>query len=68
MLELVAKPDCCEEASVMSHDYYIPCNGPAVAIVGWKGHSDKPIRMCAFCEAHNIHNRGGYRVEEYRRV
>lgn len=48
----------CQEASVFSRDSYIPCNGPAVAIV----HHDKDRRsyyMCAGCASHNIHNRGG---------
>jgi hypothetical protein len=59
---LKAAPGRCEEASTLSGKKYIPCNAPAVAIVGWKGRSDAPIRMCAMCEDHNIKNRGGYRV------
>jgi hypothetical protein len=62
---LKAKPGCCEEASTLSHKFYIPCNQPAVTIVGWQGRNEKPIRMCAMCENHNIKNRGGYRVEAF---
>lgn len=66
MTELKAKEGCCEEASPMSAQFYIPCNRPAVALVGWKGRDEKPIRMCDQCEYHNVKNRGGYRVEEIR--
>lgn len=62
-MQLKAHPGRCEEASILSGQYYIPCNGPAVAIVGWTGRGDTPIRMCEMCEWHNIKNRGGYRVE-----
>lgn len=58
MLDLKAKPGCCEEAA-LGVPFYAPCNQPAVAIVGWKGRSDKPIRMCAACMDHNLKNRGG---------
>lgn len=63
--ELKAKEHCCEEASLQSHNFYIPCNAPAVNIVGWIGRDDKPIRMCQFCSNHNVQNRGGYVVEAY---
>lgn len=62
---LIAKKDCCEEASTLSHNHYIPCNKPAVNIVGWIGRSDTPIRMCQFCSNHNVSNRGGYVVSVY---
>jgi hypothetical protein len=65
MIELKAKAHRCEEASMLSTSCYIPCNRPAVAIVGWRGRSDPPIRMCEMCEDHNLRNRGGYRVEAY---
>lgn len=64
-MQLKAMPGRCEEASVLSDISYIPCNAPAVAIVGWHGRSDAPIRMCEQCEWHNIKNRGAYRVEAY---
>jgi hypothetical protein len=64
--ELKANPHCCEEASLSSHAFYIPCNAPAVNIVGWIGRDDKPIRMCQHCSNHNVSNRGGYVVEMYK--
>lgn len=66
MIELKAKPHCCEEASTLSHHFYIPCNQPAVSIVAWRGRSDPPIRMCSMCEFHNVKNRGGFVVEPYK--
>lgn len=63
LVDLKAKPGCCEEASVVSSDYYIPCNAPAVARIAWRGRKDPSIRVCESCENHNITNRGGYRVE-----
>jgi hypothetical protein len=57
----------CEEASTLSRDY-IPCGLPAVAVVGWKGRQDAPIRMCEFCADHNVKNRGGYIVETFAAV
>lgn len=62
-----AKPHCCEEASILSHTVYIPCNQPAVNIVSWKGRNDKPIRMCAMCTNHNVRNRGGIVDGPYER-
>jgi len=62
---LKAKEHCCEEASLASHTTYIPCNKPAVNIVGWKGRSDAPIRMCEFCTSHNVNNRGGEIIKSY---
>jgi hypothetical protein len=62
---LVAKPHCCEEASLNSLQFYIPCNNPAVSVVGWRGRNDSPVRMCAFCADHNVKNRGGYIAEPY---
>jgi hypothetical protein len=63
--QLKALDHCCEEASTASHGFYVPCNKPAVNIVGWKGRSDTPIRMCDFCTHHNVNNRGGYVVGPY---
>lgn len=65
-LELKAKEHCCEEAAIgMPVPIYVPCNQPAVNIVGWKGRSDKPIRMCEFCTDHNVRNRGGEIISKY---
>lgn len=58
MAGLKAEPGCCEEAA-LGVPFYAPCNKPALAIVGWKGRRDDPIRMCFACMDHNIKNRGG---------
>ena len=55
---LQANPNCCEECA-LGVSTYIPCNKPAAYIVGWKGRSDPPIRMCEACADHNVKNRGG---------
>ena len=60
-----AKPDCCEECA-MGVPIYLPCNKPAENIVGWKGRSDTPIRMCFGCTDHNVRNRGGYVVSAFK--
>ncbi len=44
---------------------YIPCNKPATKVVGWKGRSDPPLRMCRECADHNVRNRGGVVVRDY---
>lgn len=62
---LKAKEHCCEEASMLSHNYYIPCNKPAVSVVGWKGRNDAPIRMCEMCTDHNVRNRNGVIIRKY---
>jgi len=64
-MALVAAPHCCEEASLLSRSFYLPCNAPAVSIVGWKGRDEKPIRMCAACADHNIKNRSGKLIGPY---
>lgn len=63
-MKLEAKKDCCEEAA-LGLPFYTPCNQPATKVVGWKGRSDTPIRMCVACTDHNVRNRGGYIVREY---
>lgn len=62
-MPLKAKDGCCEEASLLSRECYIPCNQPATLIVGWKDRTDKPIRMCPSCAYRNCKNRGGYVVK-----
>lgn len=59
MSSLQAHPNGCQEADLQSRETYIPCNNAATVIVGWKGRSDAPIRMCDFCAEHNVRNRGG---------
>lgn len=64
MMQLKAKPHCCEEAA-LGLPFYAPCNRPAVNIVGWKGRTETPIRMCEMCTDHNVRNRGGEIVRPY---
>lgn len=51
-----AKPNGCQEASELSHSFYIPCNRPATRII--KTSDATPYRMCNMCAEHNIKNRG----------
>ncbi len=62
--DLKAEPHCCEEASLRSHNYYIPCNVPATKLV-FHVRDDRTYRMCAACAWHNINNRGGEDKGEY---
>lgn len=57
MAELKADPGCCEEASVASHETYIPCNQPATCHVAFVRTGEGPYRMCSPCAAHNTSNR-----------
>ena len=54
--DLKAQPGCCEEASVLSQSYYIPCNAPAVRMIAQK--DGNILRMCRGCADHNVKNRG----------
>jgi hypothetical protein len=65
MLELKAKAGCCEEASVASHSFYIPCNKPAITMVGWPARKEGPYRMCEMCADHNTRNRGAVILGPY---
>ena len=60
---LKAKPDCCEEASLLSHSFYIPCNRPAAYIVENRG---ERYRMCDMCADHNVRNRGAKDIGPYK--
>lgn len=53
-----ARFGCCQEAA-LGLSFYAPCNKAAIAIVGWRGRRDEPIRMCMNCLIHNVKNRGG---------
>lgn len=64
-MALEALPGRCQEASPFSGEAYLPCNAPATKVVGWKGRSDAPIRMCGGCADHNVKNRGGEIVHDY---
>ena len=59
-----AKQDGCQEAA-LGLPFYAPCNRLAVKMIGWRGRSDTPLRICAMCADHNIRNRGGYEVKPY---
>ena len=47
----------CQEASPFSTEKYIPCFGPAIAIVQHIGRSEGPYYMCAGCADHNVRHR-----------
>lgn len=63
-MTIKAKPGCCEEASHMSHQFYIPCNQPATWLVKNRD-PQSPYRMCDMCADHNIRNRGAECVGPY---
>ncbi len=63
-VELVAKPGCCEEASIQSHEFYIPCNKPAENFVSYP-RDKREYRMCAACTDHNVKNRGAVLLRKY---
>jgi hypothetical protein len=66
MAELKASPGCCEEASTLSREHYIPCNRPATNMVGWPHRNEGPYRMCDMCTDHSVRNRGAVIVGEFR--
>lgn len=45
----------CDEASMHSREFYIPCNAPAAAIVT---NRRQTVVMCLPCAWHNVRNRG----------
>lgn len=57
-LDLKAKEGCCEEASPMSRNFYVPCNAPATCHVAPIRGGEGPFRMCRRCGEHNVRNRG----------
>jgi hypothetical protein len=64
-MKLQAGPDRCEEASTLSRETYIPCNGPAEYVVKFAS-GEGPYRMCEMCMFHNFRNRGVYRVDQFK--
>jgi hypothetical protein len=56
MTELKAAPGCCEEASTLSAQFYIPCNRPATRMIR-NTDQQSPYRMCEMCADHNVKNR-----------
>jgi hypothetical protein len=55
--EQIAKPGCCEEASTLSHAFYIPCNKPATKVIFSKS-DNRELLMCDACADHSVRNRG----------
>jgi hypothetical protein len=62
-MDLKAKLGRCEEASIHSREFYIPCNQPAAWIV--KNRDPSPYRMCEACAAHNVNNRGAKKLSRF---
>jgi hypothetical protein len=52
-MKLEAKADCCEEASPLSSEFYIPCNRPATAVLIHAHTGEGPYRMCDACAGQN---------------
>lgn len=48
----------CEEASSLSHRFYIACGRPATKQV-YHRRDNKTYAMCDSCTDHNVTNRGG---------
>jgi hypothetical protein len=48
-----AKEHCCEEASLYSREFYIPCNAPATQVL-LSDRETATYRMCEPCAAHNL--------------
>jgi hypothetical protein len=48
----------CEEASMFSHEIYIQCGQPAVAII-WHNKDRRSYAMCEACADNNVRNRNG---------
>lgn len=51
----------CEEASILSTNFYVPCGKPTVKSV-YHRRDNKSYAMCVVCADHNIRNRGGLEV------
>jgi hypothetical protein len=61
-------PDAkCQEASIHSREFYIPCSSPAVAVVRHEK-DRRAYYMCHPCADHNIRNRGGVLVRKRRGI
>lgn len=57
MTELVASPNCCEEAHPTSGEKYIPCNRLATTLI-YSPVDQRTMRMCSGCAYHSVKNRG----------
>lgn len=62
---LKASPTGCEEAAI-GFPGYIPCNKPAVSMVGWPKRKEGPYRMCEMCADHNVKNRGATLIGSFK--
>ena len=60
---LTAREGGCQEASISSRDYYIPCDAPAVRVIEQR--DGDVLRMCAHCARHNLEDRGGQDLGMY---
>lgn len=60
--EFVYMMICCQEASAMSREKYIPCSRQAVALVENK--DSHLYFMCDMCLSHNVRNRGAKQIAE----
>lgn len=71
-MTLKAMPGRCEDAFALSGDTYIPCNRPAVRMIGWRdiqgGLSEGPYRMCDMCADHSVRNRRAEDLGAYTAV
>ena len=64
MIDLKAASNCCEEASHLSREFYIPCDKPAVRLIN-NGDHTYPYRMCEACAQHNVRSRGAEDIGPY---
>lgn len=53
MIKLKAKDGCCEEASIHSKDFYIPCNAPAKNFM-YSKRDNRIYLMCDPCANHSL--------------
>src|SRR6266511_1032943 len=51
-----AKPGGCQESNFLIPT--LPCNKPAVKMIGWPTRNEGPYRMCEMCADHSVRNRG----------
>lgn len=66
-MKITAKEHCCEEASTLSRETYIPCNAPADVVV-YSEKDGREYRMCIPCANHNVRNRGMRKLRNYLRT
>lgn len=53
MIEFKAQDGCCEEASMYSKEFYIPCNATAKHFM-YSDRDKRTYRMCEPCAYHNL--------------